>query len=319
MKLLMENWRNFVSDTEQSLLNEKKDRRRKFADDKGLDEAHAEGSPEYDKCVNRLMNKGKPQGSAERECGRGEPKKRSRWAGGVGKSLEENVDIRGHYTDSGEFIEYTGEKHRPGTPEFNKCMDAYMDQGVPMGEARWECGEDTYGYGEPGLKSMSRASRLGMIARGEKLEEDIELVDEGVMDKLKRIPKAVRRKLTPEDWERYYDSKFGSPTWKDLLDPRETKEELDEDIELYEEDDLAEGGKCTGPTKKASSTSKGKKWMQCVKNPDGKGYKRVHWGQKGVKVTGKSGDTKRKKSFRARHGCSTAKAGTPKAQACKDW
>jgi hypothetical protein len=97
------------------------------------------------------------------------------------------------------------------------------------------------------------------------------------------------------------------------------QEELDEDIELYEEDDLAEGGKCTGPTKKASSTSKGKKWMQCVKNPDGEGYKRVHWGQKGVKVTGKSGDTKRKKSFRARHGCSTAKAGTPKAQACKDW
>lgn len=38
MKLLMESWRNFVSDTEQSLLNEKKDRRRKFADDKGLDE-----------------------------------------------------------------------------------------------------------------------------------------------------------------------------------------------------------------------------------------------------------------------------------------
>ena len=97
------------------------------------------------------------------------------------------------------------------------------------------------------------------------------------------------------------------------------QEELDEDIELYEEDDLVEGGKCTGPTKKASSTSKGKKWMQCVKNPDGGGYKRVHWGQKGVRVTGKSGNTKRKKSFRARHGCSKAKAGTPKAQACKDW
>jgi hypothetical protein len=36
MKLLMENWRNFVSQTEQSLLNEKKDRRRKFAEDRGL-------------------------------------------------------------------------------------------------------------------------------------------------------------------------------------------------------------------------------------------------------------------------------------------
>ena len=82
---------------------------------------------------------------------------------------------------------------------------------------------------------------------------------------------------------------------------------------------LEEGGKCTGPTQKASSTSKGKKWMQCVKNPDGKGYKRVHWGQKGVRVTGDSGNTKRKKSFRARHGCSDAKPGTAKYMACKDW
>jgi hypothetical protein len=85
------------------------------------------------------------------------------------------------------------------------------------------------------------------------------------------------------------------------------------------EEELEEGGQCTGPTKKASSTSKGKKWMQCVKNPDGEGYKRVHWGQKGVRVTGDSGNTKRKKSFRARHDCKNAKKGTPKYQACKDW
>jgi hypothetical protein len=82
---------------------------------------------------------------------------------------------------------------------------------------------------------------------------------------------------------------------------------------------IEEGGQCTGPTQKASSTSKGKKWMQCVKNPDGKGYKRVHWGQKGVRVTGDSGNTKRKKSFRARHGCKDAKPGTAKYMACKDW
>lgn len=82
---------------------------------------------------------------------------------------------------------------------------------------------------------------------------------------------------------------------------------------------LDESGKCTGPTQKASSTSKGKKWMQCVKNPDGKGYKRIHWGQKGVRVTGDSGNTKRKKSFRARHGCKDAKPGTAKYMACKDW
>lgn len=81
---------------------------------------------------------------------------------------------------------------------------------------------------------------------------------------------------------------------------------------------LLEASKCTGPTQKSSSTSKGKKWMKCVKNPKG-GYKRVHWGQKGVRVTGKSGNTKRKKSFRARHKCSSAKPGTPRYQACKDW
>lgn len=75
--------------------------------------------------------------------------------------------------------------------------------------------------------------------------------------------------------------------------------------------------KCTGPTKKASSTSKGKKWMKCVKSDSG-GYKRIHWGQKGVKVSGKA-NTKRRKSFRARHKCSTAKANTPRGQACKDW
>jgi len=81
---------------------------------------------------------------------------------------------------------------------------------------------------------------------------------------------------------------------------------------------IFESTKCTKSTKKTSSNRKGKKWMACVRQTDGT-YKRVHWGQKGVKVTGKSGNTKRKKAFRARHKCSTAKPGTPKAQACKDW
>jgi hypothetical protein len=78
------------------------------------------------------------------------------------------------------------------------------------------------------------------------------------------------------------------------------------------------GARCTGSTKKASSNRKGKKWMKCARQPDGS-YKRIHWGQKGVRVTGKSGNTKRKKSFRARHKCSSAKPGTPRAAACADW
>ena len=102
------------------------------------------------------------------------------------------------------------------------------------------------------------------------------------------------------------------------LDKDGDKEEPMKDA-AKDAEELEESGKCTGPTKKASSTSKGKKWMQCVKNPDGKGYKRIHWGQKGVRVTGDSGDTKRKKSFRARHGCKDAKPGTAKYMACKDW
>lgn len=75
--------------------------------------------------------------------------------------------------------------------------------------------------------------------------------------------------------------------------------------------------RCTKVTGKTSSTRKDKKWMKCVKS--GSGFKRIHWGQKGVRVTGKSGNTKRKKSFRARHKCSTAKPGTPRYQACRDW
>jgi hypothetical protein len=81
---------------------------------------------------------------------------------------------------------------------------------------------------------------------------------------------------------------------------------------------ILEEANCTKVTQKAHSDRKGKKWTKCVKNPKG-GYKRIHWGQAGVRVTGKSGNTKRKKSFRARHKCSSAKPGTPKYQACKDW
>lgn len=89
------------------------------------------------------------------------------------------------------------------------------------------------------------------------------------------------------------------------------------DLKKILNDVIEESAKCTGPTKKASSTRKGKKWMKCARQPDGS-YKRIHWGQKGVKVSGKA-NTKRRKSFRARHGCSSAKPGTPKYQACKDW
>ena len=89
-------------------------------------------------------------------------------------------------------------------------------------------------------------------------------------------------------------------------------------FDLYVSSILEEAARCTGPTKKAHSTRKGKKWMKCAKQSDGS-YKRIHWGQAGVRVTGKSGNTKRKKSFKARHNCSNAKKGSPQAAACSDW
>lgn len=78
------------------------------------------------------------------------------------------------------------------------------------------------------------------------------------------------------------------------------------------------GARCTKVTQKASSPLKSKKWTKCDRQSDGS-IKRVHWGDPNAKVTGKSGNTKRKKGFRKRHKCSTAKKGTPRYNACKSW
>ena len=86
------------------------------------------------------------------------------------------------------------------------------------------------------------------------------------------------------------------------------------------EDTLVKAG-CKRRTKKTSSDRKGKKWMACVPAKKKGKYKKVHWGQKGVSVTGKRGNTKRKKSFRARHKCKTCKRGdySARCMACRDW
>ena len=94
-----------------------------------------------------------------------------------------------------------------------------------------------------------------------------------------------------------------SSKWKN--DPKYRKQMKKQAAKISKED-IDEASRCTKSTKKASSTAK------C------KGYKRIHWGQKGVKVSGKA-NTKRRKSFRARHKCSSAKPGTARYQACKDW
>ena len=109
-------------------------------------------------------------------------------------------------------------------------------------------------------------------------------------------------------------SRKGSKAYKAVKKAGDKLHASKESVEELQEKNAT----CTRSTKKASSTSKGKKWMKCVKSDSG-GYKRIHWGQKGAKVTGKSGNTKRKKSFRARHKCSTAKSNTPRGAACADW
>lgn len=78
--------------------------------------------------------------------------------------------------------------------------------------------------------------------------------------------------------------------------------------------------KCTKETKKTSSDRESKKWMKCAKQEDGT-IKKVHWGDPNAKVTGDSGNTDRKKAFRARHKCDSdaPKKGTPRYFACKDW
>ena len=85
-------------------------------------------------------------------------------------------------------------------------------------------------------------------------------------------------------------------------------------------EEVAKSGRCTKRTKKASSSRSSKKWMQCV--PAGKGkYVRRHWGDPNAKVTGGSGNTKRKKAFNARHKCSTCKGSdySARCMACGDW
>ena len=142
---------------------------------------------------------------------------------------------------------------------------------------------------------------------------------------------AVRDYLT-QHYAEYHSEDDGDRGSHDLSDDAEALASAghgtDEDYGYYggneDNEEVKEGvveekkgSRCTKVTKKASSTRPGKKWMKCVRQ--GGSLKRIHWGQAGVRVTGKSGWTKRRKSFRARHKCSSAKPGTPRYQACKDW
>jgi len=73
--------------------------------------------------------------------------------------------------------------------------------------------------------------------------------------------------------------------------------------------------RCTKVTGQTSSTRSDKKYMRCAR-VDGK-LKRVHYGDPNLRI--KKSNPKRRKSFRARHKCSSAKPGTAKYYNCKNW
>ena len=72
---------------------------------------------------------------------------------------------------------------------------------------------------------------------------------------------------------------------------------------------------CAKVTKQQSSTRADKKYMRCAR-VDGK-LKRVHYGDPNLRI--KKSNPKKRKSFRARHNCSSAKPGTAKYFSCKNW
>ena len=72
---------------------------------------------------------------------------------------------------------------------------------------------------------------------------------------------------------------------------------------------------CTKVTGQQSSTRKDKKYMRCVKV--GGKLKRIHYGDPNMRI--KKSNSKKRKSFRARHDCAHAKPGTPQYYSCKNW
>jgi len=92
---------------------------------------------------------------------------------------------------------------------------------------------------------------------------------------------------------------------------------LSEEISQLDTALIAEkkGSRCTKVTGQQSSTRSDKKYMRCTRV--GGKLKRVHYGDPKRRI--KKSNPKRRKSFRARHKCSSAKPGTAKYFSCKNW
>lgn len=87
------------------------------------------------------------------------------------------------------------------------------------------------------------------------------------------------------------------------------------DLVEYYLTEAKKGARCTKVTGQQSSTRSDKKYMRCAR-VDGK-LKRIHYGDPNLRI--KKSNPKKRKSFRARHKCSSAKPGTAKYYSCKNW
>lgn len=202
---------------------------------------------------------------------------------------------------------------------------------------------------KPVINKLVRDGKLGELGRISKVTT-YEIIKAKDYSKVK--PKKISSEMEEDIEEVVADNEFeNNPTLSDKVKhvlmqdrkdsrPAQTQEEMDEFKRKYPNVDKAgdcgcgcdgkdvskASSKCTKRTKKTGSKVKGKKWTQCVPTAEKGKFRRANWGQAGVKVTGDSGDTERKKSFRARHKCETCKLENGKKRyysnqclACRDW
>lgn len=176
------------------------------------------------------------------------------------------------------------------------------------------------------LKSMRDKidHMIGMIENNDQFEgwvqSKITLADDyitTIADYLENVKKEEREDSEPmgshdmsDDAEALASAGHGTDEDYGYYGSGEDNEEVKEGV--VEE---KKGARCTKVTGQMQSTRSDKKYMRCTR-VNGK-LKRVHYGDPKLRI--KKSNPKRRKSFRARHKCSSAKPGTAKYFSCKNW
>ena len=330
MKLLMENWRKFVNEEDKKSKEEEEYEPHMMYDPETGEGKKAETYEDHVELDKKGWGHEKPD---------------------VEEGLWKNIHAKRKRMKAG-----SGEKKaKPGDEDYPETLD--VDEAKEKGVDGKECwkgykhagSEDTDGDGKADKDKCVKNEEVELTERGSPLESNFQ---HAIMDFIvQQMNSMGLNPGDPMDRDRMKKQVMSIVSTAisalDLDEGAKVKDKYDDEVENENEKsrkqgmaaylkkeniaafvdvvldeaaaELEEGGRCTKATQKTSSTSKNKKWMKCIKNPDGEGYIRKHWGQKGVRATGDSGDTDRKKSFRARHGCADAKPGTSKKLACDDW